>query len=175
MLHNMDIEKKKPYWLPDLVLFEDYNNNWDKYVEALYSFYKADFIDNTPIFNFKPLYNSVPVYRKKYPIAKGKDFTFWHLIQEGKIEEDRLPDFERCERIKWPCPIIKNSNYNGIKIWENKRKGDKRICIWFKMVEYLVVLAKRKNYVLLWTAYPVTKKHRKKKLLKEFEEYSIKS
>jgi len=34
-----------------------------------------------------------------------------------------------------------------------------------------VILAKRKKYVLPWTAYLVTKPHQKKKLLKEYEAY----
>ena len=169
---NMNIETKKPDWLPDLVIFEDYENDWENYVEALYLFYKTDFLDNTPVFNFSPHYNSLPVYRKKHPVVKNKDATFWHLIQEGRVEEDRLPDFDRCQRIRWSRPIIENPDFSRIKVWENKRKGEKRICIWFEDVEYLVVLAKRNSYVLLWTAYPVTKHHRKKKLIKEFEEYS---
>jgi hypothetical protein len=35
--------------------------------------------------------------------------------------------------------------------------------------EYLVVLAERKGYVLLWTAFPVTEPHRKRKLQQEYE------
>jgi hypothetical protein len=34
-----------------------------------------------------------------------------------------------------------------------------------------VVLAKRKGYILFWTAYLISKEHRKKKLIKEYEEY----
>ena len=53
-----------------------------------------------------------------------------------------------------------------------KRKGEKRICIWFEDVEYLVVLALRKGYILLWTAYPVMRPHRKRKLQKEYAAYT---
>lgn len=38
-------------------------------------------------------------------MADGKEATFWHMIQEGRIEEDRTPDIRRCERIRWPKPI----------------------------------------------------------------------
>ncbi|MCP5102129.1 MAG: hypothetical protein GY950_02055 [bacterium] len=34
-----------------------------------------------------------------------------------------------------------------------------------------MILAKRKDYILFWTAYLVEKEHRKKKLNKEFEGY----
>ena len=85
----MEIETKKPDWLPDFVLFEDYDNDWDKYLEAIYSFYKTDFIKSIkskPIFNFSPLYNSLPVSRQIHPITESKDFTIWHIIQEEKMK-----------------------------------------------------------------------------------------
>jgi hypothetical protein len=104
-------------------------------------------------------------------MEQGKEATFWHLISEGKVEGERLPDMRRCERIRWPRPIIEHADEPVIKIWENKRKRETRICIWFEDVEYLVVLASRKGYVLLWTAYPVTWAHTKRKLQKEYEAF----
>jgi len=81
----------------------------------------------------------------------------------------------RCERIRWPKPIIEHSDKVGIKIWENirhKKKGIQHsICIWFKDAEYLVILRKRSSYILFWTAYPVAENHRKRKLEKEYQEY----
>lgn len=152
-------------WLPPLVFFKDYGGNWDRYVEALYEFFKQDFVDSTPSFQGRKL------ALKRHPMAQGKEATFWHLISEGGNEEDRLPDLRRCERIRWPRPIIEHADESGIKVWGNRRKGEKRICIWFEAVEYLVVLAVRKGYILLWTAYPVTRSHRKRKLQKEYEAY----
>ena len=35
-------------WIPDLERFEDYNNSWEAYQEALYSIFKSDFIDSRP-------------------------------------------------------------------------------------------------------------------------------
>lgn len=154
-----------PDWLPPLVLFEDYGGNWNRYVEALYKYYKQDFVDSSPSFK------GIRVARKRKPIEQGKEVTFWHLISEGKTEEDRLPDLRRCERIRWPRPIIEHADEPVIKVWENKRKRETRICIWFEDVEYLVVLAARKGYVLLWTAYLVTWPHTKRKLQKEYEAF----
>ena len=154
-----------PDWLPPLVLFEDYGGNWNHYVEALYKYYKQDFVDSSPSFR------GIRMARKRKPLEQGKEATFWHLISEGKTEEDRLPDLRRCERIRWPRPIIEHVDEPVIKVWENKRKRETRICIWFEGVEYLVVLAARRGYVLLWTAYPVTRPHTKKKLQKEYETY----
>jgi len=152
-------------WLPPLVLFEDYGGDWDRYLDVLYRFFKKDFIESAPTFK------GLKLVLKRHPIEKGKEATFWHLISEGRSEEDRLPDLRRCERIRWPRPIIEHHHEPVIKYWETKRKGEKRICLWFEEVEYLVILAKRRGYLILWTAYLVTRTHSKMKLRKEYEAY----
>jgi len=154
-----------PEWLPSLVLFSDYDGNWEKYVEVLYEYFKNDFIRQ------RTLFQGIKLSLKRYPMSQGKEATFWHLISEGKTEEDRIPDLRRCERIRWPRPIIKNSKETSIKLWKNQRRGETRICLWLEDQEYIVILAERKDYVLLWTAYMVTENHRKRKLQKEFENY----
>jgi len=156
---------EKVEWLPPLVLFENYGGEWDRYLNALYKFFKQDFIDSAPTLE------GMKVALKHHPIEKGKEATFWHLISEGRSEEDRLPDLRRCERVRWPRPIIEHYDQLPIKFWVNERKGEKRICLWFESEEYLVVLARRRNYVILWTAYLVTKAHTKMKLKKEHEAY----
>jgi len=156
-------------WLPDLVLLADYENNWDKYLHALYSFYNEDFIKSKPIFRGKKL------AVKKHPSIDGKEATFWHIIQEGEKEHERIPNLRRCERIRWPKPIIEHCQECGIKVWENERytkKGKQiSICIWFERVGYLVVLRKRRGYILFWTSYPVTIAHMKQKLEEEYQAY----
>lgn len=152
-----------PNWLPSLVLFEDHDGNWERYVEALYSYFKQDFVDDSPSFR------GTQLALKRHPVYQGKEATFWHIVSEGKVEDKRLPDLRRCERIRWPRPIIEHENEPAIKVWENIRKSETRICIWFEDVEYLVVLAIRKGYTLLWTAFPVTQPHRKRRLRKEYE------
>ena len=154
-----------PGWLPSLVLLPQYGGDWNKYVEAVYGYFHADFVYSNPEFR------GVPVGIKREPTEQSKEATFWHLVSEGGTEEERVPDLRRCERIRWPCPIIEHADDPPIKVWLNKRRGDTRICIWFAEVEYLVVLAQRKGYVLLWTAYPVARSHRKRKLQREYEAY----
>jgi len=112
------------------------------------------------------------------PLYQNKESNFWHLIQEAyqtNQEEDRIPDFRRCERIRWPRPIIENAVKPDILVWENTRHSnsgvERSICLWFKEKEYLVILRKRKKYLLLWTAYPVTREHRKRKLQEEYDRY----
>jgi len=159
--------KNTPDWLPALESFEDYHNNWEHYVDVLYEFYENDFIHNK--FQFK----SKTVNTRRLPYTDGKDRTFWHIIQEGKNEDDRIPDFRRCERIRWPKPIILNYKDSQIKLWnyqKRKIKGTKtRTYIWFNN-EFLVILEPRSKYVLFITAYPTNRSHSIRKLEKEFQE-----
>lgn len=155
----------QPAWLPHLVLFDDYDGNWERYLRVLYTHFKHDFIDSQPEFK------GTRLGLKRYPVIEGKEATFWHVISEGNVEEERLPDLRRCERIRWPRPVIEHAAEPVIKVWENERNGEKRINLWLENQEYLVVLAVRKTYILLWTAFPVTKPHRKAALQKEYAAY----
>ena len=153
-----------PAWLPPFVEFNDYDRNWDCYFEALYQFFKRDFVDSSPSFR------GIRLGLKRHPFIDGKEATFWHLISEGPEELKRNPDFQRCKRIRWPRPVIENVDGSIIKIWENKRRrGETRTCLWFESQEYLVVLALRKDYLLPWTAYMVKEPHRQRKLQREYE------
>jgi hypothetical protein len=155
-----------PDWLPPLVLLEDYSGNWDAFLAATYEFFKQDFVENTP-----PLFQGRRLGLKRHPIARGKEATFWHFVQEGPIEEDRLPDLRRLERIRWPRPIIEQESDPEIKVWRNKRKGKDRICLWYEQESYLVILDDRGSYLLPWTAYPVERPHQQQKLRREYEAY----
>jgi len=152
-------------WLPPPVLFSDYAGDWDRYLETIYSYFRQDFIESKPIFQGRRL------GLKRLPIAHGKEATFWHMIQEGGVEEDRTPALRRCERIRWPRPIIEHDFDPAIKVWRNRRGREERVCLWFVPEDYLVILADRGNYILPWTAYPVDKPHRLRKLQKEYDEY----
>lgn len=87
-------------WLPDLVLFEDFDGDWGKYLDVIYAYFKKDFADSQPVFRGKRL------GLKRHPLSQGKEATFWHMISEGENEDERLPDLRRCERIRWPKPTI---------------------------------------------------------------------
>jgi len=149
-------------WLPGLVLNP---GKWEDYLRTLYNFYSQDFIIDPPVFRTQTL------RIKRHPKIEGKDRTFCHLIAEGNSEDNRIPDFRRCERIRWPKPIIEHEDDIEIKVWENRRKGETRICLWFETNNYLVILSKRSTYILFWTAYPVKYSHTKEKLKKEYSNY----
>lgn len=151
-----------PAWLPALALFTEYGGDWPRYLDALYGFFEDDFVRSKPVFRGETL------ALKHHPVVQGKEATFWHIISEGPQEDERLPDLRRCERVRWPRPVIDHADEPVLKVWRNDRHGEERVCLWFEDEEYLVVLARRSGYLLLWTAYPVTKPHRKRKLQKEF-------
>jgi len=154
-----------PDWLPPLVLFSDHGGNWDAYVDAIYEWFKQDFIDSKPMFQGRRL------GLKRHPMSHGKEATFWHMIQEGAVEEDRTPDFRRCERIRWPKPVIEHTDDPKVKYWISVKRNEDRIHIWLEDLDYIVVLADRRGFLLPWTAFVVTRDHTRTKLRKEYEAY----
>lgn len=152
-------------WLPELALLEQCNGDWGSYLNTIYEYFLSDFVRKQSSFK------GIKIAIKRHPLIDGKEATFWHLISEGSREDQRTPDIRRCERIRWPSPIIHHCSEQHIKIWFNRRKGETRVCLWLESEEYLVVLAERNNYLLLWTAYLVTRNHQKRKLEAEYIEY----
>lgn len=152
-----------PDWLPPLVLFSDYKGNWDRYLEAIYACFKQDFIDSTPVFQGRRL------GLKRLPMTNGKEATFWHMTSEGTNEEQRTPDFRRCERIRWPKPVIESSKDPKVKCWVAVKRNEDRIHIWLEDEDYVVVLADRRGFLLPWTAFLITREHTRKKLRKEYD------
>jgi hypothetical protein len=153
-----------PEWLPPLVLLADYDGEWEHFLEAVYGFFRQDFVTS------RPQWNGTPVGIKRSPVEQGKEAGFWHLITEGRTEADRLPDIRRCERIRWPKPIIEEREAGRVKCWRNRRGRDKRVVIALGDFSYVVILAPRKGYILLWTAYCIEDEHRRTKLRKEYEQ-----
>ena len=109
--------------LPNLIKLEDHGGSWEDYLEVVYAIFKRDFIDN------KVSYKKRKIALKKYPLLKGKEACFWHLTTEGKIEEKRIPDLRKCEKIGWIKPIIESSGNKEIKFWISKRGREDRIFI----------------------------------------------
>ncbi|MEI6553557.1 MAG: oxidoreductase [bacterium] len=138
-----------------------YNGEWGVYLENIHQI----FLDT--LVNKQIIFCDLPVYLKKNPLYKDKSFTFWHLISEGEKEQERTPDFRRCERLSWIHWIIKNVKTNkDISCWENKRGSNTHVVIWFDIESYVIILAKRNGYYLLKTAYMV-EPHRANTLRKE--------
>lgn len=47
----------------------------------------------------------------------------------GSVEEDRTPNFRRCERIRWPKPVIEHDGDPAVKVWRNQRGREERVCL----------------------------------------------
>lgn len=151
--------------LPPLILLSGCQNNWDSYLETIYASFCQDFVISKLVFEDKRF------ALKRHPIIRGKEATFWHIISEGDVENERLPDLRRCERIRWPRSIIDNVHSGHIKRWKNTRKGDERIVLALEDFSYVVILSDRGEYVLLWTAYCVEHEHSRRNLWKEYKAY----
>jgi hypothetical protein len=158
-----------PDWLPDLILLEECKGNWATYINVVYEYFHKDFVENNPSFEKRP------VLVRYHPAYEEKGATFWHLVSEGNQESERIPDLRRCERIRWPRPIIEQSNPLKIKIWETARpwKGQmqRRINLTLSNFSYIVVIAETKKGFDLVTAFFVKEPHRRDKFKREFESY----
>lgn len=148
-------------FLPELIKLNDYEGRWPEYVEALYNLFSQDF----KIVGIN--YEGKRVGFISLPLYQGKEFSFWHMITEGKIEEERIPDIRRCERIKWPKFIIENSSNKKVKVWVSKKRNKKgklknRVCFAVGDFDYFVVIEIRKDVYIFCTAYPVLRHGRRK-------------
>lgn len=154
-------------WLPDLLLLSESDGNWDRYLDRLYQAFYDDFVMS------KPAYPGKRFALKRHPMTLEKETTFWHLIQKGpeegaKSEDDRVPYLPRCERIRWPRPIVEAMGSGQVRVWKNVRGRNERIVIALIDFSYKVVLEDRGDFVMLWTAYPVLQTHGRQKLEKEY-------
>ena len=101
----------------------------------------------------------------------GKEATFWHMTSEGIDEESRIPDIRRCERIRWPKPVVEHADHPKMKYWVSVKRNENRIHIWLEDEDYVVVLADRRGFLLPWTAFLITREHTRSKLRKEYDTY----
>lgn len=152
-----------PEWLPELELFSDYGGDWEQYLGAIYQIFCRDFVYS------KPLFRGQRLALKRHPVVEGKEATFWHMTSEGSVESERTPDFRRCERIRWPRPVIEHENDPALKVWSEKRGNENRIHLWFEAEGYLVVLAERATYTLPWTAFYIERQHQRDKYTKRWK------
>lgn len=150
---------------PELILMSDHRNNFELYFDAVYEAFREDFVHD------KPVFRGVKLRLKAIPYVDGRECTFYHITHTGNIETERIPDFRRMERIKYSAFMINNSVHPTLKVWENKRGKDERVLIFDENEGFLVVLSKRKDKLVLWTAYYIEQNHRRRKLIAEYNAY----
>jgi len=165
----------QPDWLPEFVDFDGDWNQLSFYIDRVYAYFLDDFVRRSP-----PPFQGARVSLRRYPEFDGKSASFWHLVTEGKVEENRSPVIPRCERIRWPRPIIEHAQADpALHVWKNKRRADQRVLIALADFEYVVVLQERRDakdghvFFLLLTAYPVDEGHRREKLREESEAWKL--
>ncbi|MBF0423593.1 MAG: oxidoreductase [Magnetococcales bacterium] len=142
-----------------------FHGDWSKYVEEVYQAFLDDVVNGVLTID------RLPVSCQFRPPSQGKHFAFWHMVSEGKQEEDRIPDFRRCERIRWIAWVISNHRtHPDISWWKNRRGSNTMLVLWYEPEDFAVILAERKGYWLLKTAY-LLQGHRKKTFAMERDEY----
>jgi hypothetical protein len=161
----MDIEDQ----LPPIITLNDYDGNYSIFIDAVYAIFEKDFIKSKPSFRGRRL------GLKYHPIYQEKAYTFYHMTHEGNDENNRSPDLRRCERMGWARPIIEKCDEWKLKVWDQERKGKKRICIWLENnkddIDYFVILDDRGSFILPWTAFVGIYKNTKEKKLKEYNDW----
>lgn len=155
--------------LPDIIEINEFGGDFNRFLEAVYQIFKNDFVIS------KPTFQGVRLGLKKYPLVQEKEYTFYHMTHKGDVENERVPDLRRMERIAWPRPMIDNSGIECLKVWRNTRRGKggtkSRILILHEVERYIVVLDDRGDYILPWTAYLIEGSRQLQKHLKEYETY----
>ncbi len=157
--------KDKYLVFPDLIELNNFAGNFQNYFKAVYGIFETHFIKNQPNFN------NLKVAVRKYPEVDGLHRTFYHITHQGEDENNRQPDIRRMERICFPKFVIDNNAHNEILIWKNKRGKDERIVLFNEAQNYITILTDRKDYYMFITAYLIETEHRKRSLLKEYENY----
>lgn len=158
-------------WLPELIFFSAHRGHWPDYLDALHRKFTNDFVHSLPSWPGKR------VAVKRHPEIDGKSATFWHLISEGAVEADRIPDMRRCERIGWPRPIMDAFDEQEPRVssqlvwWKERRRSEDRYLLAPDDFSYLVVVADRGTYVLPWTAFVLEHEHQRRKRRQAFEAY----
>lgn len=144
--------------------------DWATYEDLIYEAFLTSFVRSGVVFQ------GWRVSAQYRPETRGKGFSFWHTISEApdrnnRSEDDRIPDMRRCERILWIRWVIDNAGNDGFPWWENRKGRNAHVVIWAQAHDFAVVLAKRRDYYVLKTAYAELKPHRRKTFEKEKAAY----
>lgn len=147
----------------------EFDGDWPPYEDMLYQVYLETIV------HYGLVFRDWPVRTQYRPETRGKGFSFWHVISEApspknKNEDERIPDLERCRKLRWVAWVIQHAGEEGFPWWENKRGTETRVVIWAEAYDFAVVLAKRNGYYLLKTAYCL-KEHRKAAFAREKDEF----
>ena len=146
---------------PDLLRFADFGGDWAAYEAEL----NRVFMDEIARSGLE--FRCEAVNCRRHNEVAGRWASYWHLVQEGRVEEDRTPDLRRCERLRWVPWVIQSAvAHPEIDEWQNIRGTEVNTLLWYRE-EYLVILGRRNGYWLLRSAYCTEKSGRIAQLRKE--------
>lgn len=159
--------------LPDFVEVDDFpgadfSERWKCYLDELYRLYLESVAHGALTFR------GLRVSCQYRPETYGRHYAFWHMMQEGLIEDDRNIDLQRCRRIRWISWVIREADSDDrIRVFPQLRKNNDSWVLWLHEEHYAVILAPRKNHYLLKTAF-VVKPHKANEFLRLWKLHSIK-
>lgn len=149
--------------LPSLVELSAFEAS--NYIKNIYTIF------NNEVANGKLTFLDLPIKCPWHPSHDNKHFCFWHLISEKhetNCEEDRVPDMERCKRIRWIRFVVEHANNKDlIWCWEKsvktKRGRNSHIHLYLHKEKYLVILRKKSNRLELVTTFIVNNHKRRER------------
>lgn len=140
-----------PEWLPALIQMSP----WSEAVLAeMYAVFRNDFIDNPPRYEG----HMVWFFPER---ERDKELIFWHLTEreDPPRSGNRLPDFRRCERLRWARVLFDHCDDPQIKAWDYEEgAGDVRTYLWLEDFDYVVVMkrypdGRRRLVTAYWVDY----------------------
>ena len=123
----------------------DYAERWKAFLDGIYGV----FLDS--VVNGGLTFQGLPIKCRWYEPFDNKHASFWHLMSEGRVEADRTPDLDRCERIPWIAWVIQNAdNPEHVRSWETERSTNRglrtRLPLWLFSEDYVVILERRETF-----------------------------
>lgn len=157
----MGKDESKKLDLPEVVTLADHDGDFKKYYDSVYDIFLSDIRNSQPTYLGKKV-----VLRLKEETKEGKDWNFHKLAHGGEEGSENSVDLLRLERIIWIKHILEQCPCDQIKVLPEIRKvkrvkkngkkvsyKDKRLVIIYEYDRYVIVLADRKKYWVLWTAF----------------------
>jgi hypothetical protein len=155
--------------LPLMICLEDFGGDYSAYIDAVYQVFFRDFIQHRATFG------SHKLHLRYHPTFQERPYAFYHMTHKGDIEDQRLPDLRRCERIPWARPTVEQTEKLGLRFWEQtERRNGRRVCIWLDVDngdDYFVILYVHRHYVRLLTAFYGGAPNYARKRKKEYEQW----
>lgn len=122
-----------PDWLPPLIPMSPWN---DTVLELLYAIFCQEFLQNPPQYEGRRVW----FFPER---ERGKELIFWHLTEreDPPRSGNRLPDFRRCERLRWARALFDHTEDSGVLAWDfEEGDGDVRTYLWLEPCDYVVVM-----------------------------------